>query len=422
MELHQKGWLKVYAQYLVDHQIFFEVNKPLQTEHLYHYLYHIFRKTGVLYGTLQHFSPEFSVFAKNELHQKLKNHPEKNKLILLDLYLFYIKNKYPDKQETEGAVSKEIFKIIEDIGLYFYTIYPDIEKPAVMSFLKTEEILEKKIAIKNSFLSYSQNGLLFLDLYFFSLSYEMDITELIDLRKKTIQNLYDLIQYFKHLNPSKEKDKIIDKTFLQVFLQSTGNIDLDTKKNQSTQHLENIDLSFESKHWMLKKYFLEKIIYIDLLDVNRSLDVPELQKLLHQLGLSILDYQESVTYLQHFILSNPDQLGEKSPNLFKKIYNHFSNSIKKEYYTHKKNILREITESGELAELLKKSATTELSEEEKTKVKKQLWDILKTIPAFAIFMLPGGSIILPILLKILPKELLLPSSYYDEDQEPIKIE
>ena len=75
-----------------------------------------------------------------------------------------------------------------------------------------------------------------------------------------------------------------------------------------------------------------------------------------------------------------------------------------------------------MAELLKKSATTELSEEEKTKVKKQLWDILKTIPAFAIFMLPGGSIILPILLKILPKELLLPSSYYDEDQEPIKIE
>jgi hypothetical protein len=75
-----------------------------------------------------------------------------------------------------------------------------------------------------------------------------------------------------------------------------------------------------------------------------------------------------------------------------------------------------------LAELLKKSATTELSEEEKAKVKKQLWDILKTIPAFTIFMLPGGSIILPILLKILPKELILPSSYYDEDQEPIKLE
>jgi len=61
-----------------------------------------------------------------------------------------------------------------------------------------------------------------------------------------------------------------------------------------------------------------------------------------------------------------------------------------------------------------------LSENEKKKVKKQLLDILKTIPAFTIFLLPGGTIILPILLKILPKELLLPSSYYDEEDEPIQ--
>ena len=93
---------------------------------------------------------------------------------------------------------------------------------------------------------------------------------------------------------------------------------------------------------------------------------------------------------------------------------------KDEYYTHKKNILQEINESSELAELLKKSATTELSEEEKTKVKKQLLDILKSIPAFGIFLLPGGAILLPILLKILPKELLLPSSYYDSEEEEIK--
>ena len=85
-------------------------------------------------------------------------------------------------------------------------------------------------------------------------------------------------------------------------------------------------------------------------------------------------------------------------------------------------LTREMYSSPNLlkAELHKKSATTELSEEEKTKDKKQLLDILKSIPAFGIFLLPGGAILLPILLKILPKELLLPSSYYDSEEEEIK--
>ena len=42
----------------------------------------------------------------------------------------------------------------------------------------------------------------------------------------------------------------------------------------------------------------------------------------------------------------------------------------------------------------------------------QLMDILKTIPALAIFALPGGGIALPILIRLLPFNLL-PSSFDD---------
>ena len=74
-------------------------------------------------------------------------------------------------------------------------------------------------------------------------------------------------------------------------------------------------------------------------------------------------------------------------------------------------IMREISESKELVELLIKSQRTQLTPEEKEKVKKQLTDVLRTIPSLAIFMIPGGSLLLPILLKILPDELLKPSSF-----------
>ena len=42
-------------------------------------------------------------------------------------------------------------------------------------------------------------------------------------------------------------------------------------------------------------------------------------------------------------------------------------------------------------------------------------DILKSMPSMAIFMLPGGALLLPIILKIVPD--LLPSSFKDNEIE-----
>jgi len=75
---------------------------------------------------------------------------------------------------------------------------------------------------------------------------------------------------------------------------------------------------------------------------------------------------------------------------------------------NKKSLLKELKE---LVLLLKESTTRKLNEEEKEKVKKQLLDICKSIPAFAIFMLPGGALLLPLLIKFIPN--LLPSAFRD---------
>mgnify|MGYP001157336597 CR=1 FL=1 len=77
------------------------------------------------------------------------------------------------------------------------------------------------------------------------------------------------------------------------------------------------------------------------------------------------------------------------------------------------NIMKEIEETKELSELLVKATTTTLTMEEKQKVQDQLMDIAKTIPALAIFALPGGGILLPILIKVLPFNIL-PSSFQEE--------
>ncbi len=89
--------------------------------------------------------------------------------------------------------------------------------------------------------------------------------------------------------------------------------------------------------------------------------------------------------------------------------------IKKSIHKNKKRLAKEFQESKELAVLLKKSAYNKLSDKEKEKVKEQLLDICKGIPAFAVFLLPGGALLLPLLIKLIPD--ILPSSFRVDPSE-----
>lgn len=82
-----------------------------------------------------------------------------------------------------------------------------------------------------------------------------------------------------------------------------------------------------------------------------------------------------------------------------------------------RRLMKEVQETGELSMLLVKAGRGQaLSTEEKRKVAAQLLDIAKTIPALAVFALPGGGILLPVLLKLLPFNLL-PSAFTELTEE-----
>jgi hypothetical protein len=76
-----------------------------------------------------------------------------------------------------------------------------------------------------------------------------------------------------------------------------------------------------------------------------------------------------------------------------------------------KRLSKELKESKELVKLISKSAVKDLSKEEQKKMQELLLDVFKTIPSLAIFMLPGGAILLPLFVKFIPK--LLPSAFDD---------
>ncbi len=88
--------------------------------------------------------------------------------------------------------------------------------------------------------------------------------------------------------------------------------------------------------------------------------------------------------------------------------------IKELLQKNKARLSKELQQSKEAVALIKKSTYSSLTDEEKDKIKVQLLDIFKAIPAFAIFMLPGGALLLPLVIKLIPD--ILPSAFREEEE------
>ena len=70
-------------------------------------------------------------------------------------------------------------------------------------------------------------------------------------------------------------------------------------------------------------------------------------------------------------------------------------------------LVTELKETGELTQLLAKAAAGHtLDTVERAKVKAQLIDLAKAVPALALFAAPGGMLLLPLLAKVLPFNVL----------------
>ena len=82
---------------------------------------------------------------------------------------------------------------------------------------------------------------------------------------------------------------------------------------------------------------------------------------------------------------------------------------------NKQNLAQELQQTKEAISLIKKGMHSNLSDEEKEKIKIQLLDVCKAIPSLAVFLLPGGALLLPILIKLIPD--ILPSAFQDDFKE-----
>lgn len=390
MNPSSSGWIDKFGYLIKNYENLFDDFDDLYT-HL--------KELGFIYGIniqIPHF-----IVSEHPLSED-----EKAKINLLTaLYFTY-------KEETK---TKDFSKFISVI-FEFYTelgIGKNSLLGKILSEKKTSAQLEKLIntrvylednVISKTFNSVITNSLLFIDVLTFKryLNKEKDIKT----RAKALEHITINITY--HALNSKEKNKN-DEKLAQLFASSLTFVD---------SHIDNFDASYRQK--LINRFTpRENNYFLDVacLTVWEDLSVdPKESKFIFTLGKDLGMCEENILKSMKevgvFFDKNTSQIPHlKDKNLAVQFYDSMSRIVNKLILRNSKRLQKELSESKELVTLLSKSTVKDLSPEEKKKVQNQLLDIFKSIPSLAIFLLPGGAVLLPIFIKLIPK--LLPSSFDD---------
>lgn len=360
--------------------------------------YKSIRQTGFLYGHIVSIAyfPEVAIESwKTE---------EVSKLALLStLYATYcFSSALPDRDDF---INKAV-AFYDEMAPKKFDIFNKILPTSITSRLEHligERVQTNKDIISRNFSHIVTNALLFVDVLAFRhfLSEGKVPEKYLKRIEETIMSLVSLALQVKPVK-SPHDDLLIKLFEASVRYSKFSKINI--------QKMDALPLEYFSDE--LEKYYLLDLAGLTLWNdgIVENEEIYFLHKLAEELGVSDVFVNESVTATHDFISTHKSGIQYFNySNPVKHFYDQTTESVIFLINRNKKRLTKEISESRELMQLLAKSANTDLSKDEKKKVKKQLLDICKSIPSLTIFLIPGGSLLLPILIKFIPQ--LLPSSF-----------
>ncbi len=357
------------------------------------------RNTGFIYGYVIEFQ------LKNKINYSNWSYDEVTKVSFLNtLFSIYtIENPKGNSKDFIELVY-EFYKIIQPENLNFIKkILPEGSRSSRLEKVIDDRIQTNQNSISKNFSHIITNALLFIDVLAFH--HYLKSNNLPNDYLKNIES--DCIKIISYALNIKQKKSKYDELLVKLFENSIRYTKFST--------INSIDYSAIkiNKHTEL----LERLYLLDIIQMalwsDENLEANELQ-LLQQISFDLQInsqlLEKSRTEITYFIQQYKAEIPFFNySNPIKHFYDQANKNVTKLIIRNKERLTKEIKESGELMQLLAKSTSIDLTKEEKKKVKKQLLDICKTIPSLTIFLLPGGSLLLPILIKFIPQ--ILPSAF-----------
>jgi hypothetical protein len=320
------------------------------------------------------------------------------------LFSLYCIEKSNGKKEDFINSVYQFYKIIQPENLNFIKkLLPEGSYSSRLEKVIDDRIQTNNNTISKNFSHIITNALLFIDVLAFE-HYLKNKTLPSDYLKNVESDCIKIVSLALKIKERKSKyDELLVKLFENSIrytkFNTIENIELsEIKLMRHTSLLEKLYLLdiAQMALWSDEKLESNEENFIKHLSQDLELDSTLLTKSTKEINEFIGKYKSEIPFFNY---SNP----------IKHFYDQANKNVTKLIIRNKDRLTKEIKESGELMQLLAKSTTKDLSKEEKKKVKKQLLDICKTVPSLTIFLLPGGGLLLPILIKFIPQ--LLPSAF-----------
>jgi hypothetical protein len=410
-----KGWINKYFDLVKKGDIILKIDPPKDVS-LDSYIHAFLGKTGINFGF-----PSSLIFARNVDDTKWTSE-EKLKLLLFETHLFLYLTHHSVSPFDEDAFKEKLLTFYKDhkpgsIARLLNYVIKESKTERIEAILTSRVDIKLGLLESFSWINFVHNVFVYLDAILFY-------------HELSGNNAFSSIEYdalalnaLTAISMASSSDGVIEikeRSMFKVFLAS-ANISEDARSEAERRF--DRGATFSDFTDLVKKSELAKRFLIDLscfVIFSNHEAVSEERKFLIELsefvGCGDKELNESLALTEQFILNNHEKVPFLSDaSSVEKLYGSLSKRWIKVLGRNKDKLAAELKQSKELVALIRKSTTSDLTPEEKETVKEQFKDLVKTMPSLAIFLLPGGAVLLPLVLKIIPD--LVPSAFRDNKLE-----
>ncbi len=418
MTAHDKGWLRNYLEFRKDLLMDLTTEPEKKSSHPEYALYRIVQPTGLMYGQ--------SVAELNFPDHETWDHKDRMKVLLAESLISSSLLFYDRPVKNQEELSNIILKTLESISNFYNNIFPELSTPTKTLFGRrksslelAEKILDKRIDHTNNYegnfwATFFHNSLLFLDVFIFGQWIHTNADRIVaDFFRYEREELR--FSVVKVIAAAAHANKVIapeEKRLFEFFLQTT---ELPSERKREAMRIfangiaiQDINLPSENS-WILKKFFVE----IAILTIWADKKVEESEKEFLAAFCRYFDFSDdelehSLIAIEGFVLEHWEQLDYlQDKQDFNNVSEQFIQRVARLAEKNKSRLLHDLKNHEKINHLLMKARSSNLSTEEKEAVRLELIDILRSIPTFVVISLPQKFLTLPILLKILPKNLFV---------------
>lgn len=409
-----KGWIAKYFHMVETGDIVLKWVQPVEIPQE-QFNHHFLAQSGVVFG-----HPVALLFATG-IDQRKWTRDEKLTVLLFETHLFtYLRVHGTESFKREEFIRSlnEFYKKhrVNSLGSLIGYLLKESKEEKIERILSKRTEVPKTIASTKSWLSYFNNVFIYLDVLLFEEFVRTGGHPDFDYQDLAMLALAVITLSAYSDGEVEEKEKTIFETFL-----ISADLDGDEREIARLRFREGFSLNELTPDLIDSWYFKRYLLDLSALTIYSNHEALKEEKvfltdLCNWLELEEINLDEALVSCQQFVLENNQQVSFlHDASSVELMVDSVSKRWIKILGRNKDKLATELRQSKELVQLIRKSTKEELSKDEKERVKTQFMDIVKSMPALAIFLLPGGALLLPIVLKVIPT--LVPSAFRDNETD-----